>query len=216
MSEVMDGAAAGLGERAMELMAQRARSRVAFGKPIAEQSSFVKELAGHRVQLDAARCAQSPGLPIPMQRRLQCAEVRTDTTNDSMQPVTPVPLMWSTCLLHDSSRVAKSLLRLGPSSVRPGADWGHGPCACRWTVLAAAEALDRVGAKDARGQIAAAKVRPCRRTAKWKLPYCVLYLHGLPAPSTDCRSSVPLFFEQRILALQLLCDYTSAQRSMVV
>lgn len=29
---------------------------------------------------------------------------------------------------------------------------------CRWTVLAAAEALDRVGSKEARGQIAAAKV----------------------------------------------------------
>ena len=52
-------AAAGLGERAMELMAARARSRVAFGKPVAEQGAFVKELAGHRIQLDAARCRPS-------------------------------------------------------------------------------------------------------------------------------------------------------------
>ncbi len=39
----------------MELMAARALDRVAFGKPIAEQGAFRKELAHQRIQLDAAR-----------------------------------------------------------------------------------------------------------------------------------------------------------------
>jgi acyl-CoA dehydrogenase len=47
---------AGIGERAMELMAHRALGRVAFGRPIAEQGAFRKELAQHRIQLEAARC----------------------------------------------------------------------------------------------------------------------------------------------------------------
>lgn len=46
---------AGLGERGMELMAARAASRVAFGKAVSQQGAFVKELAQHRIQLDAAR-----------------------------------------------------------------------------------------------------------------------------------------------------------------
>lgn len=72
----------GLGERGMELMAARAATRVTFGKAVSEQGAFVKELAQHRIQLDAARL----------------------------------------------------------------------------TVLAAADALDKIGNKQARGQIAAAKV----------------------------------------------------------
>jgi acyl-CoA dehydrogenase len=40
----------------MELMARRALGRVAFGRPIAEQGAFRKELAHHRIQLQAARC----------------------------------------------------------------------------------------------------------------------------------------------------------------
>ncbi len=168
-SEFIDGVAAGLGERAMELMAQRARSRVAFGKPIAEQSSFVKELAGHRVQLDAARCAHS-GTADAGDCSLHSDNIpHRQYRHFDTAPSRPFLQIWSTSLLQDSSRATKAVLRPGSSWVRPGVDWG--PCACRWTVLAAAEALDRVGAKDARGQIAAAKVKPCRHIAKWKFPY---------------------------------------------
>ena len=56
---------AGIGERAMELMARRALGRVAFGRPIAEQGAFRKELAQHRIQLEAARC-------LPMSCRTAC------------------------------------------------------------------------------------------------------------------------------------------------
>lgn len=53
--ETVFGHMAGLGERGMELMAARAASRVAFGKAVSQQGAFVKELAQHRIQLDAAR-----------------------------------------------------------------------------------------------------------------------------------------------------------------
>ena len=46
---------AGLGERALKLMAERAMARTAFGKPIAEQGAFRKQLAECRIELDAAR-----------------------------------------------------------------------------------------------------------------------------------------------------------------
>ena len=52
----MMSARAGLGERALKLMAERAMARTAFGKPIAEQGAFRKQLAECRVELDAARC----------------------------------------------------------------------------------------------------------------------------------------------------------------
>jgi acyl-CoA dehydrogenase len=45
----------GMGERAMELMGQRALQRVAFGKAIAQHGSFASEFARCRVELTAAR-----------------------------------------------------------------------------------------------------------------------------------------------------------------
>jgi len=45
----------GLGERALELMCARARSRVAFGKPLAEQGTVRADIAETRMELDQAR-----------------------------------------------------------------------------------------------------------------------------------------------------------------
>ncbi|MGE0553069.1 MAG: acyl-CoA dehydrogenase family protein [Gemmatimonadales bacterium] len=45
----------GLAERALELMCARARSRVAFGKPLAEQGTVRAEIAETRMELDQAR-----------------------------------------------------------------------------------------------------------------------------------------------------------------
>ena len=46
---------AGLGERAMQLTAERALARTAFRRLIAEQGAFRQQLAHSRIQLDAAR-----------------------------------------------------------------------------------------------------------------------------------------------------------------
>jgi acyl-CoA dehydrogenase len=45
----------GLGERALELMVRRAQSRVAFGKPLAEQGTVRADIADSRMELDQAR-----------------------------------------------------------------------------------------------------------------------------------------------------------------
>jgi alkylation response protein AidB-like acyl-CoA dehydrogenase len=45
----------GMGERAIELTAQRAASRVAFGRPLAAHQSVRLDLARSRVELEAAR-----------------------------------------------------------------------------------------------------------------------------------------------------------------
>ncbi len=45
----------GLGERALQLMAERALARTAFRKLVAEQGAFRKQLAECRIELDAAR-----------------------------------------------------------------------------------------------------------------------------------------------------------------
>jgi acyl-CoA dehydrogenase len=45
----------GLAERALELMAARARSRVAFGKPLAEQGTVRAEIGRSRIEIDQAR-----------------------------------------------------------------------------------------------------------------------------------------------------------------
>lgn len=45
----------GMGERAIALMAKRARSRVAFGKPLAEQGVVQATIADARIKIDAAR-----------------------------------------------------------------------------------------------------------------------------------------------------------------
>lgn len=45
----------GLAERALESMCQRARARVAFGKPLAEQGTIRAEIADSRIEIDQAR-----------------------------------------------------------------------------------------------------------------------------------------------------------------
>ena len=45
----------GLAERALETMCQRALSRVAFGKPIAEQGVTRERIAESRIEIDQAR-----------------------------------------------------------------------------------------------------------------------------------------------------------------
>ncbi len=45
----------GMGERAIQLMAQRALQRKVFGKPLAAQGGFLQSLAKCRVELDGAR-----------------------------------------------------------------------------------------------------------------------------------------------------------------
>jgi acyl-CoA dehydrogenase len=47
--------AIGLAERALELMCRRASSRVAFGKPLAEQGSLREKIADSRMEIDQAR-----------------------------------------------------------------------------------------------------------------------------------------------------------------
>jgi acyl-CoA dehydrogenase len=45
----------GAAERALELMCQRARDRVAFGKPLAEQGVIQQWIADSRIEIDQAR-----------------------------------------------------------------------------------------------------------------------------------------------------------------
>jgi acyl-CoA dehydrogenase len=45
----------GLAERALELMCKRTRSRVAFGKPISEQTVTLERIAEARIKIDSAR-----------------------------------------------------------------------------------------------------------------------------------------------------------------
>jgi acyl-CoA dehydrogenase len=45
----------GLAERALELMCQRVRQRVAFGKPLAEQGTIRRDIADSRIEIDQAR-----------------------------------------------------------------------------------------------------------------------------------------------------------------
>jgi len=45
----------GLAERALEKMCRRVRSRIAFGRPIAEQSVTLERIAGSRIRIDQAR-----------------------------------------------------------------------------------------------------------------------------------------------------------------
>src|SRR4029434_2788529 len=45
----------GLAERALETMCKRVRSRVAFGKPIAEQGTIRSDIAESRIEIDQAR-----------------------------------------------------------------------------------------------------------------------------------------------------------------
>jgi acyl-CoA dehydrogenase len=47
--------ALGMAERALEAMCRRSRSRVAFGKPLAEQGALRAEIAQSRMELDQAR-----------------------------------------------------------------------------------------------------------------------------------------------------------------
>ena len=48
----------GVAERALEAMCRRARSRVAFGKPIAEHDVTLERIAESRIEIDQARlCA---------------------------------------------------------------------------------------------------------------------------------------------------------------
>ena len=46
-----------MAERALELMVQRATSRVAFGKPLAEQGTIQADIALSRVEIDQTRHA---------------------------------------------------------------------------------------------------------------------------------------------------------------
>jgi acyl-CoA dehydrogenase len=45
----------GVAERALEMMCRRVRSRVAFGKPIAEQGTIRADIANSRIEIDQAR-----------------------------------------------------------------------------------------------------------------------------------------------------------------
>jgi acyl-CoA dehydrogenase len=45
----------GVAERALELMCQRVRQRVAFGKPLAEQGTIRRDIADSRIEIDQAR-----------------------------------------------------------------------------------------------------------------------------------------------------------------
>ena len=45
----------GLAERALELMCARAAKRVAFGKPLAEQTVTQERIAEARIEIDQAR-----------------------------------------------------------------------------------------------------------------------------------------------------------------
>ena len=45
----------GLAERALERMCRRVKSRVAFGRPIAEQSVTLERVAESRIRIDQAR-----------------------------------------------------------------------------------------------------------------------------------------------------------------
>ncbi len=45
----------GVAERALELMCQRVRARVAFGKPLAEQGTVRRDIADSRIEIDQAR-----------------------------------------------------------------------------------------------------------------------------------------------------------------
>jgi acyl-CoA dehydrogenase len=45
----------GAAERALELMCKRAQSRIAFGKPLAEQGLVQKSIADSRIEIDQAR-----------------------------------------------------------------------------------------------------------------------------------------------------------------
>ena len=47
----------GIAERALEVMCARARSRVAFGKPLAEQGVVMEWIADSRIEIDQARLA---------------------------------------------------------------------------------------------------------------------------------------------------------------
>jgi len=47
--------AIGMAERALALMVERARSRVAFGKPLAEQANVQDAIAQSRIEIDQAR-----------------------------------------------------------------------------------------------------------------------------------------------------------------
>jgi acyl-CoA dehydrogenase len=54
----------GMAEEALELMARRLRSRVAFGKPLSEQSIWEERLANARIEIEASRllCLQAADL----------------------------------------------------------------------------------------------------------------------------------------------------------
>jgi len=45
----------GQAERALEMMCRRVKSRVAFGKPIAEQGTIMADIANSRIEIDQAR-----------------------------------------------------------------------------------------------------------------------------------------------------------------
>ena len=47
--------AIGMAERALMLMVERAKSRVAFGRPLAEQGTVREEIARSRMEIDQAR-----------------------------------------------------------------------------------------------------------------------------------------------------------------